>query len=164
MVDRNGFTYISTAAGTSGSNEPVWPVTDGQTVQDGTVTWTASTSLCTVNTGLTASDFVISAGSNRQKKADNSSQNRNDCPHNRHQSSRCYQQGHKNPAHGDNNPRAGCDSRQSGQYSRFCRRIWGSGLMSYTPPSGDAAVFCFCGIIRRLPEIPPILSCGRNHH
>lgn len=68
MVDRNGFTYISTAAGTSGSNEPVWPVTDGQTVQDGTVTWIASTSLCTVNTGLTASDFVISAGSEEGRR------------------------------------------------------------------------------------------------
>jgi hypothetical protein len=36
----NGFQYICTAAGTSGSSPPAWPVVSGDTVTDGTVTWT----------------------------------------------------------------------------------------------------------------------------
>lgn len=35
----NGFTYICTTAGTSGSTEPPWPTSDG-TVSDGTAVWT----------------------------------------------------------------------------------------------------------------------------
>lgn len=36
----NGFKYEVTVAGTSGGAEPIWPTTPGNTVVDGTVTWT----------------------------------------------------------------------------------------------------------------------------
>lgn len=39
----NGFFYTANAAGTSGSSEPAWPVTQGASVKDGTITWTANT-------------------------------------------------------------------------------------------------------------------------
>ncbi len=35
----NGFRYICTVAGVSGTTEPEWPVVIGDTVDDGTVTW-----------------------------------------------------------------------------------------------------------------------------
>jgi len=37
----NGFDYEATTAGTTAENEPRWPTTAGQTVVDGSVTWTA---------------------------------------------------------------------------------------------------------------------------
>jgi hypothetical protein len=39
-ASQNGYTYEVTAAGTSGGSEPTWPTTLGNTVVDGTVTWT----------------------------------------------------------------------------------------------------------------------------
>ena len=36
----NGYWYEVTVAGTSGTSEPTWPTTPGDTVVDGTVTWT----------------------------------------------------------------------------------------------------------------------------
>ena len=36
---RNGFRYKVTVAGTSGASEPEWPLEEGETVEDGTVTW-----------------------------------------------------------------------------------------------------------------------------
>ena len=36
-----GLQYRATTAGRSGSDEPRWPLTAGQTVQDGSVVWTA---------------------------------------------------------------------------------------------------------------------------
>jgi hypothetical protein len=43
----NGFIYFCTHAGTSGATEPVWPLVDGGTVVDGTVTWQYGTTLDT---------------------------------------------------------------------------------------------------------------------
>lgn len=39
-ASQNGYTYEVTTAGTSGGSEPTWPTTLGNTVVDGTVTWT----------------------------------------------------------------------------------------------------------------------------
>jgi hypothetical protein len=36
----NGFRYECTSAGTSDTSEPTWPTTEGETVDDSTVTWT----------------------------------------------------------------------------------------------------------------------------
>ena len=36
----NDHVYECTTAGTSGTTEPVWPTTEGATVQDGSVVWT----------------------------------------------------------------------------------------------------------------------------
>jgi hypothetical protein len=44
-VTANGFVYVCTVAGNSGSTEPVWPTTIGTTVTDGGVTWNCSTTL-----------------------------------------------------------------------------------------------------------------------
>src|SRR5271169_6811667 len=41
-ANRNGYQYICTGAGTSGTTEPVWPTTVGSPVSDGSVTWTFS--------------------------------------------------------------------------------------------------------------------------
>jgi hypothetical protein len=38
----NGFYFVATAGGTSGATEPTWPSTIGNTVSDGTVTWTCA--------------------------------------------------------------------------------------------------------------------------
>src|SRR5581483_5064512 len=35
----NGHTYVCTVAGTSGATQPAFPIVDGSTVTDGTVTW-----------------------------------------------------------------------------------------------------------------------------
>ena len=49
----NGLIYECTVAGTSGTAEPTWPTTEGATVVDGTVTWTAHTKTeDAVQTGL----------------------------------------------------------------------------------------------------------------
>lgn len=36
----NGYTYVATTAGTSGTTQPTWPTTVGTTVTDGTAVWT----------------------------------------------------------------------------------------------------------------------------
>lgn len=36
-----GFAYQASGAGETGENEPAWPTTAGQTVVDGSITWTA---------------------------------------------------------------------------------------------------------------------------
>ena len=47
----NGYRYESTTAGTTGATEPIWPVTAGATVVDGSVTWT-----CRANAPTSASE------------------------------------------------------------------------------------------------------------
>lgn len=39
-VTANGYYYKCTTAGTSGGTQPTWPILNGSTVNDGTVTWT----------------------------------------------------------------------------------------------------------------------------
>lgn len=41
-TDRNDHYYTVSVAGTSGATEPVWPTDVGDTIADGTVTWTES--------------------------------------------------------------------------------------------------------------------------
>lgn len=40
---QTGFVYPTASAGQSGENEPAWPVVQGSTVVDGSITWTAQT-------------------------------------------------------------------------------------------------------------------------
>jgi hypothetical protein len=42
-VPPNGHTYVATVAGTSGQNQPVFPLTVGASVPDGSVTWAEKT-------------------------------------------------------------------------------------------------------------------------
>ena len=39
---QTGFEYISSGGQTSGAREPRWPKVDGETVTDGSITWTAA--------------------------------------------------------------------------------------------------------------------------
>lgn len=57
-----GFSYQCTTAGTSGAREPVWPISLGATIPDGSVVWTASAALTnglqTIQSPTAASDPV----------------------------------------------------------------------------------------------------------
>jgi len=68
-ITKNGRKYICTIAGTSGASEPTWPTTIGNTVVDGTVTWTCSElSLSNILSRLDALDGTngtITYGANR---------------------------------------------------------------------------------------------------
>lgn len=62
IVDKGEFMFECTTAGTSGTNEPIWPDVEGNTVTDGTVEWTAveqKTSWGTVVAGLTRTTISV---------------------------------------------------------------------------------------------------------
>ncbi len=55
----NGYIYECTTAGTGGAGEPVWPTTVGNTVADGTVTWTCrARTIWTATTAKTVGQVV----------------------------------------------------------------------------------------------------------
>ena len=58
----NGYKYECTTAGTSGSSEPSWPTTPGDTVTDGTVTWTCRAYIYTYTAGASPETVYITGG------------------------------------------------------------------------------------------------------
>ncbi|MGD0168684.1 MAG: prepilin-type N-terminal cleavage/methylation domain-containing protein [Smithella sp.] len=50
----NGYQYICTVAGTSGTTQPLWPTTIGSTVPDGSVTWKCYQPLVALQTKIGA--------------------------------------------------------------------------------------------------------------
>ncbi len=56
----NGYTYVCTTAGTSGTTEPVWPLVTNGTVTDGTAVWTLN-SVGTANVLATIYEGQISS-------------------------------------------------------------------------------------------------------
>ena len=58
-VTRNGYVYVCKTAGTSGTEEPAWPTTPGQTVTDNTVEWECfeNFTLCAVD--MAPGDYTI---------------------------------------------------------------------------------------------------------
>ena len=62
---RNGYVYECTTGGTSQSgseNEPSWPTTAGNTVNDGTVVWTCRANYCLAGVALDSGDFSVGNG------------------------------------------------------------------------------------------------------
>lgn len=59
----NGFLFVCVAAGTTGGSQPTWPTAQGQTVVDGTVTWSCLGESVTVYSSAAAtwSTATISA-------------------------------------------------------------------------------------------------------
>jgi len=65
---RNGYVYECTTAGTTGSSEPAWPTTPGQTVTDGSVVWTCRNNYSLAQGSLVSGDFTIADGDNSGRK------------------------------------------------------------------------------------------------
>ena len=61
----NGYIYQCTTAGTSGGSEPTWPTTIGNTVADGTVTWTCRQQVYYDSDNLAYEQYVL--GNKRQR-------------------------------------------------------------------------------------------------
>jgi len=59
---RNTFVYEVTTAGTSAATEPTWPTTPGNTVVDGTVTWTCRTNRALAAATMASGDFTVANG------------------------------------------------------------------------------------------------------
>lgn len=59
---RNGYVYEVTTAGTSAGAEPTWPTTPGNTVVDGTVTWTCRANYNLAQGSITGGDFTKANG------------------------------------------------------------------------------------------------------
>jgi hypothetical protein len=66
-TSRNGHTYRVSVAGTSDSTEPTWPTGAGETVVDGTVTWTEASEGQSIWTGTW--DFFRAAAEGWRIKA-----------------------------------------------------------------------------------------------
>lgn len=67
-VTRNGYVYECTAAGTTGSSEPTWPTTPGNTVVDGSVTWTCRANYALANVAMSGGDFTNADGDTSGRK------------------------------------------------------------------------------------------------
>jgi len=67
-VTRNGYAYECTVAGTTGGSEPTWPTTPGNTVVDGTVTWTCRNNYALANISMAGGDFTKANGDTSGRK------------------------------------------------------------------------------------------------
>lgn len=65
---RNGFVYQVTTAGTSAATQPTWPTTAGNTVVDGSVTWTCRVNYSLAQGTLTSGDFTKANGDTSGRK------------------------------------------------------------------------------------------------
>lgn len=65
---RNGYVYECTTAGTSAGTEPTWPTTPGNTVVDGTVTWTCRANYSLAQAALTGGDYTKANGDTSGRK------------------------------------------------------------------------------------------------
>jgi hypothetical protein len=75
---QTGFEYISDGGQTNGASEPIWPTEDGETVTDGSITWTAAelsldslrdrihTAVWSADTGITVSEDEIGDDAGQQ--------------------------------------------------------------------------------------------------
>ncbi len=61
-VDRNGFVYICTTAGTTDASEPIWPANDGDTVTDGTAVWEARQNFSLCAADVASGDLTLGFG------------------------------------------------------------------------------------------------------
>lgn len=67
-ITRNGYVYEVTTAGTSGGAEPTWPTIPGNTVVDGTVTWTCRANYNLAQGAITGGDFTKANGDTSGRK------------------------------------------------------------------------------------------------
>ncbi len=59
----NNFFFRATNSGTSGATEPIWPLSNGATILDGTITWQAEFRLWTASQAFPAGAVVLPTGS-----------------------------------------------------------------------------------------------------
>lgn len=63
-ANANGFYFVCSADGVTGTTEPIWPSVIGETVVDGTVTWTCASTIAPAL--LTGDVVVVDAGNTSQ--------------------------------------------------------------------------------------------------